>query len=36
MEKKYVAPEAVVIEFEEKDLLTLSKGESGGADEKEW
>ena len=32
----YVAPEAFVVEFEEKDLLTLSTTESGETTKKEW
>ena len=38
-EKIYVAPEAVVVEFDEKDLLALSLGGSSDNDnttEKEW
>ena len=35
-EKNYVAPEAVVVEFEEKDLLDLSVGKKGDADKFDW
>lgn len=35
-EKIYVAPEAVVVEFEEKDLLTLSAGDNGETPKHEW
>lgn len=37
--KAYVAPEAIVVEFEESDLLSLSKlskGESGNPGEADW
>lgn len=34
--KAYVAPEAIVVEFEESDLLSLSKGESGNPGEVNW
>ncbi len=36
MEKNYVAPEAVVIVFEEKDFLQLSVGNSGETDNQDW
>ena len=35
-EKIYVAPEAVVVEFEEKDLLTLSTAGDGETPKHEW
>ena len=39
-EKIYVAPEAVVVEFDEKDLLALSLGDSANEKdntaEKDW
>ncbi len=35
-EKIYVAPEAVVVEFEEKDLLDLSVGGSKELDKYDW
>ncbi len=34
--KTYVAPEAIVVEFEEKDLLDLSAQEKGNAPEVDW
>ena len=34
--KNYVAPVAVVVEFEEKDLLTLSTGEKTETPKKPW
>ena len=34
--KAYVAAEAIVVEFEESDLLSLSKGESGNPGEADW
>ena len=36
MEKKYVTPEADVVEFDEKDLLTLSGGDSGDPETFDW
>lgn len=36
MEKIYEAPEAIVIEFEEKDLLALSVGDSGVTNKTNW
>lgn len=37
MEKIYEAPEAIVVEFEEKDLLDLSVGGgSGTTDKQTW
>lgn len=35
-EKIYVAPEAEVVEFEEKDLLDLSVGDKKDADKFDW
>lgn len=34
--KAYVAPEAIVAEFEESDLLSLSGGESGNPGKVDW
>lgn len=34
--KAYVAPEAIVVEFEEKDLLDLSPLQKGNAPEVGW
>ena len=34
--KAYAAPEAIVVEFEEKDLLDLSAGANGNAHEMDW
>ena len=34
--KNYVAPVAVVVEFEEKDLLTLSTGDKAETPKKPW
>lgn len=34
--KNYVAPVAVVVEFEEKDLLTLSTGDEYETPKKPW
>ncbi len=34
--KAYVAPEAIVVEFEEKDLLDLSPQKEGNAPEVGW
>ena len=34
--KAYVAPEAIVVEFEESDLLSLSNGDSVNTGEVDW